>query len=111
MSAKNLDSQGRWRNVTVAFRVSAEEDALIESFVRMSGLSKQEYITRKLTDTAVIVQGNPKVYRGLLLEMRAIRDELERIGRGGSISPDLETRISLLVSIMDGMQDDVEWIR
>ena len=106
-----MDSQGRWRNITVAFRVSAEEDALIESFVRMSGLTKQEYITRKLTDTAVIVQGNPKVYRGLLLEMRAIRDELRRIGNGESVGPDLLTRISLLVSIMDGMQDDVEWIR
>ena len=26
MSAKNMDSQGRWRNKTVAFRVSPEED-------------------------------------------------------------------------------------
>ena len=28
MSAKNMDSQGRWRNKTVAFRVSPEEDEL-----------------------------------------------------------------------------------
>ena len=28
MSAKCLDRQGRWRNKTVAFRVSPEEDEL-----------------------------------------------------------------------------------
>ena len=79
MSAKNLDHQGRWRSLTVAFRVSPEEDALIESAVRVSGLTKQDYITRKLTDRSVIVQGNPKVYRGLLLEMSSLLEELKRI--------------------------------
>ena len=36
MSAKNLDSHNRWRNRTVAFRVSPEEDAQIETAVRLS---------------------------------------------------------------------------
>ena len=63
MSAKCLDQQGRWRNVTVAFRVSPEEDALIEKAVSLSGLTKQDYIIKRLTDQEVIVQGNPKVYK------------------------------------------------
>jgi len=109
MSVKNLDHRGRWRNKTVAFRVSAEEDALIESAVRMSGLTKQDYITRKLTDKAVVVQGNPKVYRGLLLEMREIHSELKRIENGAGVDPDLLSRIDLMNSIMDGMQEDDEW--
>ena len=33
MSAKCLDKQGRWRNKTVAFRVSPEEDELLETAV------------------------------------------------------------------------------
>ena len=37
MSAKNMDSQGRWRNKTVAFRVSPEEDELIETSSTLSG--------------------------------------------------------------------------
>ena len=37
MSLKNLDSHNRWRNKTVAFRVSPEEDAQIETFVKLSG--------------------------------------------------------------------------
>ena len=59
MSLKNLDSHNRWRNKTVAFRVSPEEDAQIETFVKLSGLTKQDYITRRLTCKDVVVQGNP----------------------------------------------------
>lgn len=46
MSAKCLDKQGRWRNKTVAFWVSPEEDELLETAVRLSGLTKQDYIIR-----------------------------------------------------------------
>ena len=106
MSAKNMDRQGRWRSVTVAFRVSPEEDMLIDSAVRVSGLTKQDYIIRKLTDRDVIVQGNPKVYRGLLLEMRAVQDELRRIADGQTVSEDLLTRIDLITSVMIGMQKE-----
>ena len=106
MSAKNMDRQGRWRSVTVAFRVSPEEDMLIESAVRVSGLTKQDYIIRKLTDREEVVQGNPKVYRGLLLEMRAILDELRRIVEGQTVNEDLLTRIDLITSIMIGMQKE-----
>ena len=106
MSAKNMDKQGRWRSVTVAFRVSTEEDMLIDSAVRVSGLTKQDYIIRKLTDREVVVQGNPKVYRGLLLEMRAILDELRRIVEGQTVNEDLLTRIDLITSVMIGMQKE-----
>ena len=101
-----MDHQGRWRSLTVAFRVSPEEDALIESAVRVSGLTKQDYITRKLTDRSVIVQGNPKVYRGLLLEMRALLEELKRINSGATVNEDILARIDLIVSIMSGMREE-----
>ena len=48
MSLKNRDNHNRWRNKTVAFRVSPEEDRQIETFVKLSGLTKQDYITRRL---------------------------------------------------------------
>ncbi len=69
MSEKVLDRQGRWRNKTVAFRVSPEEDEIIKSAVRLSGLTKQEYIIRRLQEKDVIVQGNPRVYKALKDEM------------------------------------------
>lgn len=109
MSAKNLDRQNRWRNVTVAFRVSPEEGAMINSCVRVSGLTKQEYITRKLTDRTVVVQGNPKVFLGLQTEMKEILRELERIDAGSGIYEDLLERIALITSVMEKMKEESDW--
>ena len=47
MSVKNLDNHNRWRSKTIAFRVSPEENEQIEIAVRLSGLTKQDYITRR----------------------------------------------------------------
>lgn len=38
MSLKNRDEHNRWRNKTVAFRVSPEEWEQIERYVQLSGL-------------------------------------------------------------------------
>ena len=62
MSLKNRDEHNRWRNKTVAFRVSPEEDEQIEIAVKLTGLTKQDYITRRLLCRDVVVQGNPRVY-------------------------------------------------
>ena len=58
-----LDQQGRWRNKVVAFRMSPEEDEVLEAKVKLSGLTKQEYIIRRLTDREITVVGNPRVYK------------------------------------------------
>lgn len=62
---RSLDYKGRWRNHTVAFRVSDEEAKLLNDLVALSGLTKQEYIIRRLTCRDVVVQGNPRVYKAL----------------------------------------------
>ena len=99
MSEKNMDAHGRWRNVTVAFRVSPEEGALIDSMVAMSGLTKQDYITKRLTDAEVTVVPNSMVHRALSRESQAIYRELVRIRDGSGISPELEARICMLVDV------------
>ena len=43
MSAKNLDNHNRWRNKTIAFRVSPEENEQIEIAVRLSGLCPSRF--------------------------------------------------------------------
>ena len=106
MSAKNLDKQNRWRNKTVAFRVSPEEDEQIEIAVRLSGLTKQDYITRRLMDREVVVQGNPRVYKALCDQLAAVLSELQRIESGTQIDGDLLDTITLIAKIMDGMKED-----
>lgn len=106
MSAKNLDRHNRWRNKTVAFRVSSEEDEQIETAVRLSGLTKQDYITRRLMCREVVVQGNPRVYKALRNEFSAVLVELQRIEAGGGVDGELLDTIRLIVAIMDGMRED-----
>ena len=99
MSAKNLDNHNRWRSKTIAFRVSPEENEQIEIAVRLSGLTKQDYITRRLLDRAVVVQGNPRVYK-------ALRDQLRRIEAGGGVGDELLATIDLISMTLGGMKED-----
>ena len=62
MSAKSMDKHNRWRSVTVAFRVSPEEAEQLNRFVRLSGLSKQDYLIRRILHQEVTV--DRKVFSG-----------------------------------------------
>ena len=108
MSAKNLDHHGRWRNRTVAFRVSEEENILIDTFAKLSGHTKQTYITERLLCRDVVIQGNPRVYKALRDQLTAVLKELRRI-EDTSISNDvlLET-IQMIAKIMDGMKEETD---
>ena len=104
MSAKSLDAHGRWRNITVAFRVSPEEDEQIERLVRLTGLTKQDYIIRRLLEKEIVVMGNPKVYKALKNQMADVLQELQRIEAGAGLSDELLEIIRLIAEIMDEMK-------
>ena len=106
MSAKNVDNHNRWRNITVAFRVSPEEDQQIEMAVKLTGLTKQDYITRRILCRDVVVQGNPRVYKALRDQFAAVLDELRRIEAGSGVSDELLDTINMMAGIMDGMKED-----
>lgn len=108
MSAKNLDRKNRWRNKTVAFRVSPEEDEQIEIAVRLSGLTKQDYITRRLLYRDVVVQGNPRVYKALRNELAAVLAELKRIEAGGDVDDELLDTIELISVILGEMKGEAQ---
>ena len=90
----------------MAFRVSPEEDAQIEVAVKLTGLTKQDYITRRLLCKDVVVQGNPRVYKALRDQLAAVLDELRRIEAGSSVDDELMDTIQMIASIMDGMKED-----
>ena len=111
MSAKNLDKHNRWRNKTVAFRVSPEEDAQIETAVKLTGLTKQDYLIRRLLERDVVVQGNPKVYKALRDQLSAVLDELRRIEAGQGVNDELLDTIKMITTIMNGMQEEFAYDR
>ena len=86
---KNLDNNGRWRSRAVSFRVSEEEAKLINDCVALSGLTKQDYIVRRLQCRDVVVQGNPRVYKALRNQMADIYEELKRLERCSETNDEL----------------------
>ena len=108
MSAKNLDKHNRFRCITVGFRVSPEEHELINRVVALSGLTKQEYCYQKCLDREIVVQGNPRVFRALKLELAAVLDELKRIENGGNVSGDLLEVIDQINKTLYGLKEGSE---
>lgn len=106
MSAKNVDRHNRFRNITVGFRVSPEEQAELNRAVALSGLSKQEYCYRRYMERDVVVQGNPRVYKALKNQMADMLAELQRIEAGNNVSDDLLNIIELIAVTMYGLKGD-----
>ena len=108
MSAKNRDNKNRWRNITVGFRVSPEENERINKAVALSGLHKQEYCYRRCLNKDVVVQGNPSVYKALKLELAAVLTALKRIEAGSSVDEELMNIIELIAIILGGLKGEDE---
>jgi hypothetical protein len=106
MSVKTLDAKGRWRSHTIAFRISPEENDDLNKRVALSGLTKQDYIIRRVQCRDVVVQGNPRVYKALRNQLTAVLDELQRIASGNKIDGDLLDTIQLITKTMDGLKNE-----
>lgn len=104
MFKKNVDKHNRFRNITVGFRVSPEENEQINTAVALSGLPKQEYCYRRCLNRDIVVQGNPRVYKALKDHMETILNELKRIEAGQSVDEDLLENINLITVILGGMK-------
>jgi len=103
MSAKNVDNHNRFRSRTIGFRVSPEEDELINIAVSLTGLTKQDYIVSKLLDRTINVRGNCKIHRAVYDRLTEVLDELRRIDAGAQIDEELLSNINLILSLIDGL--------
>ena len=79
MSEKNRDKKKRWRNITVSFRVSPQESETINMMAKTSGLTKQEYCTRRLLCTDIVVHPNIRVQKYLRDYLVGLTEELKRL--------------------------------
>ena len=101
MSHKKLDRRNRWRSKTIAFRMSPEENALLDAAVRLSGLTKQDYIINRLLHREIVVQGNPRVYKALRDQMQQIYAKLCELTDGWD-------RMDFMIDILHGMKEETD---
>ena len=106
MSAKNLDNHNRWRSKTVAFRMSPEEAKQLDVNVKLSGLTKQDYLIRRSLQKEIKVVGNPRVYKALKNQMQDILTELVCISNCKNVSDELLDTIDLIAVTLNGMKGE-----
>lgn len=104
---KKCDSKNRWRNKSVAFRMSPSEAEQLNNYVRLSGLTKQEYLINRSLQKDVIVNGNPRVYRALRDLFKLNLHELQRLEKISADNTELIALIEYMASIMDGLKEDL----
>ena len=102
---RNLDAKGRWRNKTVAFRMSQEESDDLDIRVKLSGLTKQDYIIKRLLERDIVVQPNTRVFKALRNQMTEILSELRRIENGANVDDELFATIKTVAETYNGLDE------
>lgn len=103
MSEKNRDDKNRWRNVTIAFRMSPEENEELNNRVRLSGFrTKQDYIIQSVLHQKVVATGNPLMLVQFRQNLQRIEQELKRIEKASEMDEELLTPIRSMLEILEG---------
>ena len=103
---RNLDKQGRWRNKTVSFRMSKEEVTLLDNLVDLSGLTKQDYIIKRLLCKDIVVVGNTKIYKALKNQMEQLCIELKKLSSIQEIDDVTLSTIQFINQILKEMKEE-----
>lgn len=72
MSVKSLDGEGRWRDITIGFRVSEEENERINQLAALSGMSKQAFIISRLEGGEITVLATARVQKVMAIQARRV---------------------------------------
>lgn len=105
------DNSARKRSKTMAFRCTPEERKIICEMAAWSGMSRQDYIIAKLTDTQVEVRPSVSVQKALKDSMTALAKEVRLAASYGELSESLQQRIELVMrfflALGEGVGDSI----
>ena len=108
MSARVYDGKGRWRNKTVAFRVSPEEDMEIETYVQISGLTKQDYLIQRVLQKEITVLPNPRIFKALRNNIERLSDEVSRLETVGIEQEELLELVRYITEILVDLKGECQ---
>ncbi len=106
MSAKTDDAKGRWRNKTVAFRMSPAEADQLDLLVKLSGISKQDFIIRALLGAKIVVHATVRMRSAIRREISSVAVELRRIRRCGDMPEDIAESVETIARFVGSFASD-----
>ena len=89
--------------MTVGFRVSPEEAREIDARGALAGLTKQDYILRRLANREVTVHPNVRVQRAVQEQAMLCCEGLRGIERAGDVTPELAHVLDTLAETFAGL--------
>lgn len=102
------ENSARKRSKTMAFRCTPEEHKLICEMAAWSGMSRQDYIIAKLTDTQVEVRPSVSVQKALKDSMAELAKEVRLAASYGELSESLQQRIELVTRFFLALGEEVD---
>lgn len=107
MAKSNYDKYNRYRSIIVSFRASPEENEMLNKMVKLSGMTKQGYIRTRLECKDVVVNGNPRVYKGVKELLIEIRNRLSEISDfNNSNDKELLELIGVITNVLSEMKKE-----
>ena len=73
-------------------------DIQLEKAVALSGVTKQDYIFKRVQDREIVVVGNPRVYKALRNQLASVLEELQRSNLGNRLMVICWKQSTLLLS-------------
>ena len=102
------ENSARKRSKTMAFRCTPEEHKLICEMAAWSGMSRQDYIIAKLTDTQVEVRPSVSVQKALKNSMAELAKEVRLAASYGELSESLQQRLGLVIRFFLALGEPVD---
>ena len=101
------ENSARKRSKTMAFRCTPEEHKLICEMAAWSGMSRQDYIIAKLTDTQVEVRPSVSVQKALKDSMSELSKEVHLAASYGEPSESLQQGVELVLRFFLALGEEV----
>lgn len=101
MQKEPVENYNRQRSKTMAFRMTPTEESQVKIAIALSGLTRQEYITSKLLDRTIQVQGNCKIHRAVYDLLKEVLDELKRLNSADNLNEPLLSNLEQITKTID----------
>ncbi len=102
------ENGARKRSETMAFLCTPEEHKLICEMAAWSGMSRQDYIIAKLTDTQVEVKPSVSVQKALRGSMAELAKEVRLAVSYGELSESLQQRLGHVMKLFAALDEGAD---
>lgn len=92
--------EARKRSKTITFWVTPAQATEIDELVKISGLTKQDYLTRRMLDQQVVVVPSSRMVKNLKDKSERIATKLDEIANVSQMSDPLLDELRWLAGIM-----------